>query len=185
MRVIEGIRRAWRDHVAGPQLRTYDMACEELGGAPWRARPDATDRWFIANRAEAPMDHQSTIDTGVISLKPTMRRTTKLLVAGAIGLAGVGLVAVLSSGGAAVQPAHAPAAAVEASSAVAAPAPAAPAMDTVATPRAPAVAPAPTAPTARTVVAPPLTPHAHAHPHTRAHGQAPARRHHVARHRRR
>lgn len=50
---LNRIRRAWSDHVVGPTLRTYDAACEELGGAPWRPLPEATDSWFLARPESA------------------------------------------------------------------------------------------------------------------------------------
>lgn len=45
--VLSQVGRWCRDQLVGPQLPTYDRACEELGGAPWRPKPEATDRWFI------------------------------------------------------------------------------------------------------------------------------------------
>jgi hypothetical protein len=47
--VLVHVRSWWRDRVVGPKLPTYDRACEELGGVPWRPKPEATDRWFIAD----------------------------------------------------------------------------------------------------------------------------------------
>ena len=44
---IASVLGRWRGRLTGPQLRTYDEACDELGGVPWR-RADATDKWFIA-----------------------------------------------------------------------------------------------------------------------------------------
>ena len=196
MRVIDGIRRAWRDHVAGPRLRTYDAACEELGGAPWRALPEATDRWFIANRVEPTPDVQSTIDTDVISLRPKRSATTRLLVVGGVALFAIALAVELLGMGGGARFAPAAVAPMAAAPAPAAPTPAAPAPT--------AAAPAPVRTTSATAAPLPVrthraaasssaatrsTPHASAHKHAHTHAAAPAhatpRHHGVARHRRR
>jgi hypothetical protein len=52
-RFLERLRDFWSEHIVGPQLRTYDAACEELGGAPWRDAVD-TESWFIGIRPEPP-----------------------------------------------------------------------------------------------------------------------------------
>jgi hypothetical protein len=52
--VLSQVGRWCRDQIVGPQLPTYDRACEELGGAPWRPKPEATDRWFIVETPARP-----------------------------------------------------------------------------------------------------------------------------------
>jgi hypothetical protein len=96
--------RIWRDHIAGPKLRTYDASCEELGGAPWRQVPEATDRWFLADQRPKSItgpkatitDKVPTLDSFVIK-KPMSDGSKMMLLGGAaltaIALAVVGLVA--------------------------------------------------------------------------------------------
>lgn len=197
--VLERIRNAWRDHVTGPTLRTYDVACEELGGAPWRVLPDATDRWFInkpdtLNGARLPsadklptlerlqtMERLPVLDTGALVLKRAMSERTKLVIVGGSALTVIAICLVSLAGGGA---SHAmPSAAI------------APASASVASPSAIAAAKSASPPIAVAAVTPtPLRTHAAAPLVTRpspsvqalfsGHTHAPARRH-VARHRRR
>jgi hypothetical protein len=62
-RIVDGLLRFWREHVRGPQLQTYEAACEELGGVPWRPFRDSTDRWFLDGglpSAEPPRSYEPT-----------------------------------------------------------------------------------------------------------------------------
>src|SRR5207244_42103 len=99
------VRRLW----GGAKPPTYDAACEELGGAPWRPMPEATDRWFLPdpktlNGGKLPTldklpviaDKPPTLESFVI--KKPMSDTSKLMLLGggaltAIALTVVGLVA--------------------------------------------------------------------------------------------
>jgi hypothetical protein len=92
--VLDRARRLWRDKIAGPTLRTYDAACEELGGEPWRELPEATDRWFLADR---PKSLVSRPDSADFDLRRHMSDATKLaLLAGAALLVIIGVVAALA-----------------------------------------------------------------------------------------
>lgn len=42
----ERLRRFYRDYLVGVQPRTYETACAELGGVPWREH-EGTERWFL------------------------------------------------------------------------------------------------------------------------------------------
>jgi hypothetical protein len=102
--ILSRVGRIWRNHIAGPKLRTYDAACEELGGAPWRQVPEATDRWFLADQRpksstgpkDTITDKVPTLDSFVIK-KPMSDGSKMMLLGGAaltaIALAVVGLVA--------------------------------------------------------------------------------------------
>jgi hypothetical protein len=133
--VLIRMRRIWRDHIAGPTLRSYDEACEDLGGVPWRPAQDQTDRWFLTTRPHTlqqlpSFEKLATLDTGQINLKRSMSGTTKLLFGGGalvLVIAVVGMM--LADGGRAAAPpamANAPVAAPAAAPAVAAPVAAAP-----------------------------------------------------------
>lgn len=77
------------------KLRTYDAACEELGGRPWLPKPEATDRWFLADaRAVTPLSLPALPDSGLFDLRKRMTMTTKLLILGAVLLAAIAVVAV-------------------------------------------------------------------------------------------
>lgn len=86
----------WRNKIAGPSLRTYDAALEELGGEPWRARPEATDRWFLPDRtapvARPPSIETRAFDTGAVDLRPRMSVMTKLVILVAAFALGAGIV---------------------------------------------------------------------------------------------
>ncbi|MDB4966194.1 MAG: hypothetical protein JWN44_1883 [Myxococcales bacterium] len=166
--LLARIRELWRNHVAGPKLRTYDAACEELGGAPWRQLPERTDLWFLADQRT---DRVPTLDSFVIK-KPMSGGGKALLVGSAaltvVALAVVGL----------VTPAHLPSLASLPSAVVA---PAAPPLAIAPPPSSPPIAAPSASPprapvvTARATVAPlPTRPHV-----------ATKRRVVVARHRRR
>jgi hypothetical protein len=90
--VLSRARRVWRDKIAGPTLRTYDAACEELGGEPWRPLPEATDRWFLADRpisvitcAQAAQ-RPPTLETGAFDLRPRMSAATRLALGAVVAL---------------------------------------------------------------------------------------------------
>ena len=95
--VFGRVRRIWRDKIAGPTLRTYDAALEELGGQPWRARPDATDRWFLPDRtapvARPPSIETRAFETGAVDLRPRMSFMTKLVILVAAFALGAAIVA--------------------------------------------------------------------------------------------
>jgi hypothetical protein len=75
-------------------LRTYDAACEELGGRPWLPMPDATDRWFLADaRALTPPSLPAIPDTASFDLKKHMSMTTKLIIVAVVLFAAVVVVA--------------------------------------------------------------------------------------------
>jgi hypothetical protein len=79
-----------------PKLPTYDDACEQLGGRPWLEKPDATDRWFLADanslfgpspglaevRSATPSGGVAALSevTGAFDLKKRMRLSTKLAI---------------------------------------------------------------------------------------------------------
>jgi hypothetical protein len=105
--VLTHMRRIWRDHIAGPTLRSYDEACADLGGVPWRPAQE-TDRWFLVARPESlsqsqpvlpSFDKLATLDTGTIRLKRTMTERTKLLLLAGAALLVIGVCVVLLSGG--------------------------------------------------------------------------------------
>ncbi|HWE28369.1 MAG TPA: hypothetical protein VHB97_10225 [Polyangia bacterium] len=102
-RVLTRARRVWRDKIAGPTLRTYDAACEELGGEPWRPVPDATDRWFLADRPKSFAGRVTplppTLDTGTFDLRRRMSRTTKLGLAAAVLLVAIAVACAALVGG--------------------------------------------------------------------------------------
>jgi hypothetical protein len=76
-RFIEPLRRFWRDRVAGPQLRTYDAAREELGGVPWR-NFNSTERWFIPVGGAGAESSPLTLDTSALLLtRPTLLERVK------------------------------------------------------------------------------------------------------------
>ena len=132
-RVLDRVRRVWRDKVAGPTLRTYDAACDELGGAPWRQLPEATDRWFLADRPKSLAGRSEsatptpTLETGSFDLRRRLSDATRLaLLVAAASIAVVVVVLALTPGSARVTttpaaPIVAAPSAVAASSAVAAP----------------------------------------------------------------
>ena len=140
-RVFERARRVWRDKVAGPTLRTYDAACDELGGEPWRALPEATDRWFLADRPPSFVGRvpgapePSTPDTGTFDLRRRMSGATKLALLGGLALV---IIAIAASALATASPAASSAAPLV-TAPVAAPVAAPPAH--VALPAAPVAAP--------------------------------------------
>jgi hypothetical protein len=103
--VLVRVRRIWRDHVAGPTLRSYDEACEELGGVPWRPAQDETDRWFLTTRPHPVLplpsfEKLATLDTGALKIKRSLSTRTKLVFVGGAALLAVALLAMVLSGGA-------------------------------------------------------------------------------------
>lgn len=90
------MRRFWRNKIAGPSLRTFDGALEELGGQPWRARPEATDTWFLPDRTapvpRPPSVETSAFETGAVNLRPRMSLPTKLVILVAAFALGAGIV---------------------------------------------------------------------------------------------
>jgi hypothetical protein len=111
--MLGGLRRWWRDKIASPTLRSYDTARDELGGEPWRPMPEATDRWFLADRppsfvgrppsvellvrppsveapAFAPAVETGPFDrTAAFDLRPRLARSTKLALVGAVVFAAI------------------------------------------------------------------------------------------------
>ena len=80
-----------------PKLRTYDAAVEELGGRPWLPKPDATDRWFLAEAATvADAATVTRPDSGLfdLDLKKRMSVTTKLCILVVALLVAIAVVAV-------------------------------------------------------------------------------------------
>jgi len=77
-RLLEPLRRLWRDRVAGPKLRTYEDAREELGGVPWRAF-NSTERWFIPSGGNTVAEAKPlTLDTSALLLtRPTLLERVK------------------------------------------------------------------------------------------------------------
>ena len=77
-RLLEPLRRLWRDRVAGPKLRTYEDAREELGGVPWRAF-NSTERWFIPSGGSTVAEAKPlTLDTSALLLtRPTLLERVK------------------------------------------------------------------------------------------------------------
>ncbi|MGZ3427003.1 MAG: hypothetical protein ACXVCV_10165 [Polyangia bacterium] len=106
----------WRDKVAGPTLRSYDAACDELGGAPWRQLPEATDRWFLVDRPKSLAGRNASTSppptmetTGSFDLRRRLSDSTKLaLLVGAALLAIVVVVFALAQGSTRVAAAAAP-----------------------------------------------------------------------------
>lgn len=62
-----------------PKLPTYDDACEQLGGRPWLEKPEATDRWFLAD-AKALLPPPLSEITGTFDLRKRMSLSTKLAI---------------------------------------------------------------------------------------------------------
>lgn len=67
------------------KLPTYDDACEQLGGRPWLDKPEATDRWFLADAKSlltpAPLLSSELSEiTGAFDLKKRMSLSTKLAI---------------------------------------------------------------------------------------------------------
>ena len=66
------------------KLPTYDDACEQLGGRPWLEKPEATDRWFLADATSlltaTPSGGVAALVelTGSFDLKKRMSLSTKL-----------------------------------------------------------------------------------------------------------
>jgi len=105
--VLGRLRGFWRDHINGPRLRTYEDACDELGGVPWRAAQD-TDRWFrpdtLSQRLPS-VEKLPLLDTAAISLKRTMSDGTKLVLLGGSALVVIIACVISLAGGAhAAQP---------------------------------------------------------------------------------
>jgi len=95
----------WRARIGSAAPRTYDAACEELGGVPWRMKPEATDRWFLHHRSEGEDDRPETLDVPPLpSIEATMhlrRRSArrKLVLAGSAAVVViVGCVITIASG---------------------------------------------------------------------------------------
>jgi hypothetical protein len=155
--VLVRIRSFWRDRIVRPEPRTYDAACEELGGAPWRPKPEATDSWFLPPPPESLHNRSSTgelvpLDLAEIDLRKTMSVSSKLIaLLGTALLIIVGCAIALAGGSS--TPAKAAPAAVVIAAAIPRPSTAAPAPSVVPTPpRArplPASAPAIVAPPAK------------------------------------
>jgi hypothetical protein len=178
--VLSQVGRWCRDQIVGPQLPTYDRACEELGGVPWRPKPEATDRWFIVEpptrtRLATPPPIPSAAlkmaplpfaDSAAFVLKKSLSEGTKLTLLGGGALAVI-VICVLSLLGGTTAP-------VQAAIISGAPTAAAPILLA-------AVTSAP-APFASSIAAKSSAPHALAA--VRAHA-APSKRHVAARHRRR
>jgi hypothetical protein len=107
--VLDPIRRFWRDHVVGPKPPTYDAACEELGGMPWRPATE-TDRWFLVNRPDPPIQRLGSserlpvMDTGSFVLKRGFSDRTKLALLSSAAVLAIVIVVVLLAGGASAQP---------------------------------------------------------------------------------
>jgi hypothetical protein len=97
---LNRIRRAWSDHVVGPTLQTYDAACEQLGGAPWRPLPEKTDTWFL-NKPESANGSVKlpALDTGAMMLKRPMSDRTKMALVGGGAIVVIALCLVALSGG--------------------------------------------------------------------------------------
>ena len=171
--VLVRARRIWRDHIAGPTLRSYDEACEDLGGVPWRPAQDETDRWFVTTRPHPVLqlpcyEKLATMDTGAFQIKRSLSGRAKLLVVGGAALLMVGIVAMLLASGAQASTATATAPPVTAPTIAAPP---------VATP--PVVTPPPaTGPARADALAVPSVPHLAAR-------AVAAKKHPVARKRRR
>jgi hypothetical protein len=97
----------WRARIGGAAPRTYDAACEELGGVPWRMKPEATDRWFVHHRSEDEGEEHrpETLDVPPLpSIEATMRvrrrsARRKLMLAGSAAvIVIVGCVITIASG---------------------------------------------------------------------------------------
>lgn len=96
-----------------PKLPTYDDACEQLGGRPWLDKPEATDRWFLADaqsllapsarslpglgeaRAATPSGGVATLAdvTGAFDLRKRMALSTKLAIVAIAALAAIAAIA--------------------------------------------------------------------------------------------
>lgn len=74
-----------------PKLPTYDDACEQLGGRPWLEKPEATDRWFLADAKSLLPPPLSTLSeiTGTFDLRKRMSLSTKLAILAVAVLAGI------------------------------------------------------------------------------------------------
>jgi hypothetical protein len=92
-----------------PKLPTYDDACEQLGGRPWLEKPEATDRWFLADaqailgsspglaeaRAATPSGGVAALSeiTSTFDLRKRMPLTTKLAVVAIAAFAAIAAIA--------------------------------------------------------------------------------------------
>ncbi len=94
------------------KLPTYDDACEQLGGRPWLEKPEATDRWFLADaksllpplpsagldeaRLATPSGGVATLSdiTGAFDLRKRMSLSTKLAILAIVVLGAIVAVAV-------------------------------------------------------------------------------------------
>ena len=98
------IRKWWREKIASPTLRSYDTARDELGGEPWRPMPEATDRWFLADRPPSFVGRPPSVETPALTpavetgpfdrtaafdLRPRMARSTKLALVGVVVFAAI------------------------------------------------------------------------------------------------
>lgn len=100
---VERMRRLWTEVIAGPELRSYETACEELGGVPWRT-VQKTERWFIAQTASPPPLPAGALDSAALILPRTtlaslLRGPLVFILGGAALLALVIGAIALSSGG--------------------------------------------------------------------------------------
>jgi hypothetical protein len=120
------MQRLIRDRILGPKLTTYDSACEELGGVPWRTFGQ-TEKWFVGDQVDAPPPPvpQDGIDSAELVIGRGLSRSTWLWIGGGAAIGGAILIAVaLAAGGSAPAPgATAPAVTARAASAPAATAP--------------------------------------------------------------
>lgn len=88
-----------------PKLPTYDDACEQLGGRPWLEKPEATDRWFLADatslmglaeaRSATPSGGVATLSevTGAFDLRKRMSLSTKLVIVAIAAFAAIAAIA--------------------------------------------------------------------------------------------
>lgn len=88
--LFQPVRRWWRERIVGPVLPTYDRACEELGGVPWRPKPEATDRWFISDaqalKRSGSLPALDALSTDSYVLRKSLSEATKLLLLGGSAL---------------------------------------------------------------------------------------------------
>jgi hypothetical protein len=99
------------------KLPTYDDACEQLGGRPWLEKPEATDRWFLADaqslmgaaplsapgfaeaRAATPSGGVAVLSeiTAAFDLKKRMSLSTKLAIVAIVAIAAFAVIAAVAA----------------------------------------------------------------------------------------
>jgi hypothetical protein len=75
----------WHERGSRPPVGTYEASLEELGGVPWRALPECTDRWFINSTGETGK-LAAILDTGALKITNSWVTPKSVLLLLVIGL---------------------------------------------------------------------------------------------------